>query len=84
MPRKAPQEAVDAARALLVQYYASKRRRHTFDSIARRSGLSRATVARLAKDVREALPTVATLERRMKMLEDRVARLEARLAKRAA
>ncbi len=77
MGRRAPEESIDAARLLLVEYYTSKRTRHTFDSIARRSGLSRATIGRLAREVREALPTIQMLQDRMDRLEARVERLEA-------
>jgi hypothetical protein len=76
MGRRAPDHAVDTARVLLVDYYSSGRRRHTFDSIASRSGLSRATVARLARDVRCALPTITSLECRLASLQLRVERLE--------
>jgi uncharacterized protein YerC len=76
MGRRAPEESIDAARLLLVEYYTSKRTRHTFDSIARRSGLSRATVGRLAREVREALPTVQMLHHRIEQLEARIVRLE--------
>ncbi len=78
MPRKSSPFAVDAARLLLVEYYTSMRTRHTYESIARRTGLSRATVARLAQQVRNALPTVTALERRIAELEQRVDRLEGR------
>jgi len=80
MARKAPEDAVDAARLLLVDYYTSMRRRHTFDSIARRTGLSRSTVARLAREVRQALPSLTSLQDRIEMLEHRLEKLEASLA----
>jgi len=64
---------------LLVEYYISQKRRYTLESIAHKTGLSRATVSRLAKPVRDALPTVSALQQRLEALERRIERLELRL-----
>ena len=77
MARRVNPDAVSTARLLLVEYYTSGRRRHTFDSIAKRARVSRSTVARLARDVRIALPTVAQLLERIEALEQRLNELEA-------
>jgi transcriptional regulator with XRE-family HTH domain len=79
MPRRSPSEAIDAARLLLVEYYVSQKRRYTLEWIARKTGLSRATVSRLAKSVRDALPTVTALQQQLEALERRIERLEGRL-----
>ena len=79
MPRRSSPEAIDAARLLLVEYYISQKRRYTLEWIARKTGLSRATVSRLAKPVRDALPTIIALQQRMEGLERRVEQLELRL-----
>ena len=77
MSRRVNPDAVSTARLLLVEYYTSGRRRHTFDSIAKRAHVSRSTVARLAREVRVALPTVAQLLDRIEALEHRLSELEA-------
>ena len=76
MSRRVNPDAVSTARLLLVEYYTSGRRRHTFDSIAKREHVSRSTVARFAREVRVALPTVAQLLDRIEALEHRVGELE--------
>jgi hypothetical protein len=75
-PRVNP-DAIATARMLLADYYGSGKRKHTFDSIARRARVSRSTVARLARQVREVLPTVSELLERIDALELRLAALEA-------
>jgi hypothetical protein len=77
MARRVNPDAIATARMLLVDYYESGKRRYTFDSIARRARVSRSTVARLARKVREVLPTVTELLERIEALEWRVAALEA-------
>lgn len=79
MPRYVSDHAVATVEMLLVDYYTSGRRRHTYESIARRAGVSRATVARIAARVRRVIPTTADLEARIGALESRVADLEAAL-----
>ena len=79
LPRRSSPEAIDAARLLLVEYYISQKRRYTLEWIAHKTGLSRATVSRLAKPVRDALPTVSALQQRLEALERRIERLELRL-----
>jgi methylphosphotriester-DNA--protein-cysteine methyltransferase len=81
MPRRVPPDAVATARHLLAEYYASGKRRHTFDSIARRAGVSRSTVARTAREVREVWPTITQLTDRIEQLEARLAALEIQLNK---
>lgn len=76
MPKHVPADAIATARFLLTEYYASGKRRHTFDSIARRAGVSRSTVARTAREVREVWPTITALTARIDQLEARVAALE--------
>jgi len=76
MARRVNPDAISTARLLLVEYYTSGRRRHTFDSIARRAHVSRSTVARLASEVRVALPTVTQLLDRIEAVEQRVNELE--------
>lgn len=83
MPRRVHPDAVSQARHLLVDYYSCGKRRHTFDSIARRTGVSRSTVARLAREIRDALPTVTSLEQRITSLEREVERLTSRLVRKA-
>lgn len=77
MATRVDPDAISTARLLLVEYYTSGRRRHTFESIARRARISRSTVARLAREVRHALPTTVALLQRIEALERRVAALEA-------
>lgn len=76
MPRRVPPDSVATARHLLTEYYASGKRRHTFDSIARRAGVSRSTVARTAREVREVWPTITALTRRIEELESRITHIE--------
>lgn len=76
MPRRVPPDSVATTRHLLAEYYASGKRRHTFDSIARRAGVSRSTVARAAREVREVWPTITVITRRIEELESRIADLE--------
>jgi len=76
MPRRVPPDAVSTTRHLLTEYYASGRRRHTFDSIAMRAGVSRSTVARTAREVREVWPTITELTARLERLETRLVLLE--------
>jgi len=76
MATRADPDAIAAARLLLVEYYTSGKRRHTFESIAQRARISRSTVARLAREVRHALPTVVELLGRIQALEQRVTVLE--------
>jgi AraC-like DNA-binding protein len=70
---------VATTRHLLTEYYASGKRRHTFDSIARRAGISRSTVARTAREVREVWPTITDLTNRIEHLEARLVTLERQL-----
>lgn len=79
MPRRVPPDSVATTRHLLTEYYASGKRRHTFDSIARRAGVSRSTVARTAREVREVWPTITTLTGRIEQLETRLHTLEIQL-----
>ena len=76
MPRRVPPDAVATARHLLTEYYSSGKRRHTFDSIARRAGVSRSTVARTAREVREVWPTITALIGRIEDLEARITQFE--------
>lgn len=77
MPKVIDADALATVRLLLTEYYGSGKRRHTFDSIARRAGVSRSTVARLAREVRAVWPSAVELDRRLRVLEERVAVLEA-------
>jgi DNA invertase Pin-like site-specific DNA recombinase len=77
MARRVNPDAIATARMLLVNYYESGKQGGTYDSIARRARVSRSTVARLARKVREVLPTVSELLERIETLELRVAVLEA-------
>jgi hypothetical protein len=76
MARRVHPDKVSTARLLLVEYYTSGRRRHTFESIAKRAGVSRSTVAILAREIRNGLPTVTDLLRRIEDLERRLTMLE--------
>lgn len=76
MPKRLSDDSIAIARHLLADYYASGKRRHTFDSIARRAGVSRSTVARTAREVREVWPTITALSQRIEHLETRIAALE--------
>ena len=78
MAHRSSIHAVTTARLLLVEYYEGGRSRHTYESIARRSGLSRSTVARLAAEVRQVMPSMTEMIRRIEDLERRVNELEAR------
>lgn len=76
MPHRSSDHAVATARLLLMEYYESGRRSHTYESIARRSRLSRSTVARLAAEVRDVMPSMTEMQRRIEMLERRIDELE--------
>lgn len=76
MAKRVDPDAMATVHRLLVDYYESGKRIHTFDSIAKRARVSRSTVARLARQVRKVLPTVSDLLKRIETLELRVAALE--------
>lgn len=76
MPRPTSEDRLATVRLLLIDYYASGRRRHTYESIARRAGVSRSTVGRVALDVRKVWPSLADLVARLDRLEHRVTELE--------
>jgi predicted nuclease with TOPRIM domain len=76
MAKRVDPDAIATVLRLLVDYYESGKRIHTFDSIAKRARVSRSTVARLARQVRKVLPTVSDLLKRIEALEQRVAALE--------
>jgi len=79
MSKRLSPESVATVRVLLLEYYSSGRRHHTYESIARRAGVSRSTVARAALEVRKVWPTVSELLEQMKALERRITVLEERL-----